>query len=73
MSAGILLLVGFLVMAQELFSESVFGVPHEPDEEAARAYMDEERSTSSSSTPIGLSSAQSGSANSDNNGYHHDW
>jgi hypothetical protein len=31
--AGILLLVGFLGMAQEVFSRSIFGVPHEPDEE----------------------------------------
>jgi hypothetical protein len=40
-------------MAQELFSESMFGVPQEPDEETGRGYRDEERSTSSSSTPIG--------------------
>ncbi len=53
MGVGILVLVGFLAMAQELYSESIFGVPHEPDEEAGRAYMDEERSTSSSSTPMG--------------------
>jgi hypothetical protein len=53
MGVGILLLVGFLAMAQELFSKSMFGVPQEPDEETGRAYMDEERSTSSSSTPIG--------------------
>jgi hypothetical protein len=44
---GILLLVGFLVMARELFSESIFGAPHEgaphePDEEAGRAYMNED-------------------------------
>jgi hypothetical protein len=30
---GILLLIGFLVTAQELFSESIFGVPQEPGEE----------------------------------------
>ena len=53
MGAGILLLVGFLSMAQELLSKSIFGVPHEPDEETGPTYMDEERSTSSSSTPIG--------------------
>jgi hypothetical protein len=53
MCVGTLLLVAFLVMAQALFSESIFGVPHERDEEAARAYVDEERSTPSSSTPTG--------------------
>jgi hypothetical protein len=31
---GILLLVGFLVMARELFSESIFGAPDEPDGDA---------------------------------------
>lgn len=50
---GILLLVGFLIMAQELYSEGIFGLPHEPDDEAERAYMDEERSTSSSPTSTG--------------------
>jgi hypothetical protein len=40
MGVGILLIVGFLVMAQELFSESVFGAPHEPGEETGRGYMD---------------------------------
>jgi hypothetical protein len=34
MGGGILLLVGFLVTAQELLSRVIFGVPHEPDEEA---------------------------------------
>jgi hypothetical protein len=53
MGVGILLLVGILAMAQELFSESMFGVPQEPDEETGRGHRDEERSTSSSSTPIG--------------------
>jgi hypothetical protein len=53
--AGILLFVGFLITAQELFSESIFGTPQEPGEQGGRGYMDEERSTStsSSSTPIG--------------------
>jgi hypothetical protein len=54
MGVGILLLVGFLVMAQELFSESVFGVPHDPGEETERGCM-------------GESSVQSGSSNNDNN------
>jgi hypothetical protein len=53
MGVGILLLVGFLGMAQELFSNSIFGVPDEADEETGPTDMDEERSTSSSSTPIG--------------------
>jgi hypothetical protein len=46
MGVGIFLLVGILVMAQELFSESAFGVPHEAGEETARRYTDEGRSTS---------------------------
>jgi hypothetical protein len=50
---GIILLVGLLLIAQEIFSESIFGVPHEPGAETGRRCMDEERSTSSSSTPIG--------------------
>jgi hypothetical protein len=50
---GIILLVGFLLIAQEIFSESIFGVPHEAGAETGHGYMDEERSTSSSSTPIG--------------------
>ena len=50
---GILLLIGFLVTAQELLSESLFGVPQEPGEETGRRHMDEGRSTSSSSTPAG--------------------
>jgi hypothetical protein len=39
---GILLLIGFLFTAQELFSESVFDVPQEPEEEAGRVYMNED-------------------------------
>jgi len=50
---GILLLIGFLTAAQELLSESIFGVPQEADEETGRRCLDEERSRSSSSTPIG--------------------
>jgi hypothetical protein len=50
---GILLLIGFLATAQELLSESIFGVPQEPGEETVRGCVDEERSGSSSSTPIG--------------------
>jgi hypothetical protein len=38
---GIILLVGCLVIAQQLFAESIFGAPHEPGEETGRAYMDE--------------------------------
>jgi hypothetical protein len=51
---GILLLIGFLVTARELFSESIFGAPHEADEEAGRAYMDEHHDGISHrcSTPI---------------------
>ena len=50
---GIILLVGLLLIAHEIFSESIFGVPPEPGAETGLGYMDEERSTSSSSTPIG--------------------
>lgn len=50
---GIILLVGLLLIAHEIFSENIFGVPHEADAETGRGYVDEERSTSSSSTPIG--------------------
>jgi hypothetical protein len=39
---GILLLVGFLDVARELLSENIFGAPHEPDEAAGRAYMNED-------------------------------
>jgi hypothetical protein len=49
----ILVLVGLLLIAHEIFSESIFGVPHEAGAETGHGYMDEERSTSSSSTPIG--------------------
>ena len=51
---GILLLVGFLVMAQELFADSVFGVPPDPGEETERGCM-------------GESAVQSRSPNNDNN------
>ena len=40
---GILLLIGFLVMVRELFGESVFGAPQEPDEETGRVYMNEDQ------------------------------
>ena len=50
---GIILLVGLLLIAHEIFSESIFGVPDEPGAETGRGHTDEERSTSSSSTPIG--------------------
>jgi hypothetical protein len=50
---GIILLVGLLLVAQEIFSESIFGVPHERGADTGRGHMDEDRSTSSSSTPIG--------------------
>jgi hypothetical protein len=50
---GIILLVGLLLIAQEIFSESIFGMPHESGAETGCEHMDEERSTSSSSTPIG--------------------
>ena len=40
---GILILIGLMVTAQELFSESIFGVPQEPGEETGRGHMDEGR------------------------------
>jgi len=51
---GIIVLAGLLLIAQEIFSESTFGVPHEPGAETGDGYVEDERSTSSSSsTPIG--------------------
>ena len=41
-AVGVLLLIGFLVVARELCSESIFGAPQEPDEEAGRVYMNED-------------------------------
>jgi hypothetical protein len=41
-AVGVVLLIGFLVAARELFSESIFGAPQEPDEEAERVYMNED-------------------------------
>jgi hypothetical protein len=40
---GILLLIGFLVTARELLSESILGAPQEPDEEAGRIYTNQDR------------------------------
>jgi hypothetical protein len=37
---GIVLLIGFLTTAQELLSESIFGVPQDPREEMERGCMD---------------------------------
>jgi hypothetical protein len=41
-AVGVLLLIGFLAAARELFSKSIFGAPQEPDEEAGRVYMNED-------------------------------
>jgi hypothetical protein len=41
-AVGVPLLIGFLAAARELFSESIFGAPQEPDEEAGRVYMNED-------------------------------
>jgi hypothetical protein len=51
--AGVLLFIGFLVTARELFSESIFGAPGEPGEETRRGYKEEERPASTSSSGIG--------------------
>jgi len=53
---GVLLLIGALVVARELFSESIFGVPHEPSEDTGSGHVDDAQSTSSSSAPIGWQS-----------------
>ena len=42
-AVGVLLLIGFLVAARALLSESIFGAPQEPDEEAGRVCMNEDR------------------------------
>jgi hypothetical protein len=52
-AVGSLLVIGFLVMTENLFSESIFAIPDEPDEVTWRQCTDEERSTFSSSIPIG--------------------
>jgi hypothetical protein len=52
-AVGILLLIGLLVMTEELFSESIFGMPEESGEVTQRRSMREEQSTFSSSTRIG--------------------
>jgi hypothetical protein len=45
-AVGVLLLIGVLVMTEDLFSESVFfGIPDEPGEVTQRQSMHEERST----------------------------
>jgi hypothetical protein len=45
-AVGVLLLIGFLFTTRELFSESIFDVPQEPEEEpeeeAGRVYMNED-------------------------------
>ena len=42
---GFLLLIGVLVMTEDLFSESVFGIPGEPGEDTRRQCIHEKRST----------------------------
>ncbi len=43
-AVGILLLLGVLVVTQDLFSESVFGTPEQPGEVTQRQGMHEDRS-----------------------------
>jgi hypothetical protein len=50
---GILLLLGLWAMANELYSNSTFGVPFEADGKSPLDYADEEQSASSSATPVG--------------------
>jgi hypothetical protein len=52
-AVGIVLLIGLLVMTEELFSESIFGTPDESGEVTQRQSMREEQSPFSSSTRIG--------------------
>jgi hypothetical protein len=42
-AVGVLLLIGVLVMTEDLFSESVFGIPDGPGEITQRQAMHEER------------------------------
>ena len=51
--SGILLLIGLWAMANELYSQSMFGVPFETDGSSNRDPADEEQSESSSATLIG--------------------
>jgi hypothetical protein len=50
---GTLLLVGLWAIANELYSQSIFGVPFEADGKSAGDHADEEQSASSSATLIG--------------------
>jgi hypothetical protein len=43
-AVGILLLIGVLVVTEDLFSESVFGAPEQSAEVTQRQGMDEDRS-----------------------------
>jgi hypothetical protein len=49
---GVILLVGLLLIAQEIFSESIFGVPHEPGAETGRGYTDEGTRTRNDPRPL---------------------
>jgi hypothetical protein len=50
---GALLLVGLWAIANELYSQSVFGVPFEADGKSAANQADEEQSASSSAPLVG--------------------
>jgi hypothetical protein len=50
---GTLLLIGLLTMVNEFYSQSIFGVPFEADDQSTRDCADEEQSASSSSMPSG--------------------
>ena len=43
-AVGILLLIGVLVVTEDLFAESVFGAPEQPAEVTQRQRMHEDRS-----------------------------
>jgi hypothetical protein len=50
---GSLILIGLRAMANELYSQSGFGVPFEADENSNRDHADEEQSEASSATLMG--------------------
>jgi hypothetical protein len=50
---GALLLIGLWVIADELYSQSIFGVPFEADGKSAGDHADEEQFASSSTPLVG--------------------
>jgi hypothetical protein len=50
---GVLLLIGLWAIANELYSQSIFGVPFEAEGKSAGDHADEEQSASSSAPLVG--------------------